>query len=213
MAEPKPYEIYAIKYGDHQRRASENFLGGDPHNGPMPIDYFTWVIKGAGRAWGVDTGFSPESGRGRGRNFIRCPSEGLRALDIDPDRVEDVIITHMHYDHAGNHHLFPRARFHLQDKEMFYGTGRCLTHAVLAAARLGLEFFLPHALRQFFPAGVTVPSLVHLGLDLAFHQELGELAPLRLRLDPGVALFLPRHDASARAVSATSRRPWRRRRP
>jgi glyoxylase-like metal-dependent hydrolase (beta-lactamase superfamily II) len=131
MAEPKPYEIYAIKYGDHQRRASENFLGGDPHNGPMPIDYFTWVIKGAGRAWGVDTGFSPESGRGRGRNFIRCPSEGLRALDIDPDRVEDVIITHMHYDHAGNHHLFQRARFHLQDREMFYVTGRCMTHAVL----------------------------------------------------------------------------------
>ena len=30
MADPRPYEIYAIKYGDHQRRASENFLGGDP---------------------------------------------------------------------------------------------------------------------------------------------------------------------------------------
>ncbi len=47
MADPKPYEIYAIKYGDHQRLAGENFIGGDPHNGPMPIDYFVWAIKGA----------------------------------------------------------------------------------------------------------------------------------------------------------------------
>lgn len=129
--ELKPYEVYAIKYGDHQRRASENFLGGDPHNGPMPIDYFVWVIRNAQRTWVVDTGFSPESGRGRGRNFIRCPSEGLKALDIDPERVENVITTHMHYDHAGNHHLFQRARFHVQDKELFYSTGRCMCHSVL----------------------------------------------------------------------------------
>ena len=106
MADPRPYEIYAIKYGDHQRRASENFLGGDPHDGPMPMDYFVWVIKGAQKSWVVDTGFTAEEGRRRGRNAIRCPSEGLKALDVDPDRIEDVIITHMHYDHAGNHHLF-----------------------------------------------------------------------------------------------------------
>jgi hypothetical protein len=36
MAELEPYEIYAIKYGDHQRRTCENFLGGEPHDGPMP---------------------------------------------------------------------------------------------------------------------------------------------------------------------------------
>jgi glyoxylase-like metal-dependent hydrolase (beta-lactamase superfamily II) len=133
VAEPKqPYEIYAIKYGDHQRNASENFIGGDPHNGPMPIDYFVWVIKGPQKSWVVDTGFSREVGRQRGRNVTRCPSEGLKALDVDPDRIEDVIITHMHYDHAGNHHLFQRARFHVQDKEMFYCTGRCMCHGVMS---------------------------------------------------------------------------------
>lgn len=134
MADPKPCEIYAIKYGDHQRRASENFLGGDPHDAPMPIDYFTWVIKGPDKLWAVDTGFSAEAGRSRGRNFLRCPSEGLKMLDIDAAKIEDVIITHMHYDHAGNHHLFPRARFHVQDKEMVYTTGRCMCHAMLGHA-------------------------------------------------------------------------------
>jgi hypothetical protein len=34
------YEIYAVRYAYHDRRASENFRGEDPHDGPMPLDYF-----------------------------------------------------------------------------------------------------------------------------------------------------------------------------
>ena len=42
------YETYAIKYAHHARTAKENFLGGDPHDGPMPMDYFVWAIVGDG---------------------------------------------------------------------------------------------------------------------------------------------------------------------
>ena len=131
------YEIYAIKYAHHARRASENFLGGlpeDAHDGPMPLDYFVWVIKGPARSFVVDTGFDAAVGERRKRTVLRCPSAGLTALGIDPERIEDVIITHMHYDHCGNHHLFPRARFHVQDKEMGYTTGRCMCHPSLRGA-------------------------------------------------------------------------------
>src|SRR5512145_412933 len=107
------YELYAIRYGHHDRLASENFIGGDPHNGPMPLDYFVWAIKGAERTWIVDTGFDAEVGRQRQRNVICSPAEGLKAIDVDPDGIEDVIITHMHYDHCGNSHLFQRACFHV----------------------------------------------------------------------------------------------------
>ena len=51
----------------------------------------------------------------------------------DPQEVPDVVITHMHYDHAGNVPLFPQARFHVQDAEMAYCTGRAMTHAHLSA--------------------------------------------------------------------------------
>jgi glyoxylase-like metal-dependent hydrolase (beta-lactamase superfamily II) len=39
-----------------------------------------------------------------------------------------VIISHMHYDHAGNNDLFPNATFHLQDREMAFCTGRSMCH-------------------------------------------------------------------------------------
>jgi glyoxylase-like metal-dependent hydrolase (beta-lactamase superfamily II) len=38
----------------------------------------------------------------------------------------------MHYDHAGNVPLFPNARFHVQDAEMAYCTGRAMGHPHLA---------------------------------------------------------------------------------
>lgn len=118
------YEIYAIKYAQHMRRASENFIGGDPHDGPMPLDYFVWLVRGEGREVVVDTGFSAPVGRKRGREHLRCPTEGLRALGCDASKVKDVVITHLHYDHVGNFDLFPAAMLHLQDVEMHYATGR-----------------------------------------------------------------------------------------
>src|SRR4051812_36601447 len=128
----EPYEIHAVRYA-HNSAATrrENFLGGDPHDGPMPLDYFVWVIRGNGRTFIVDTGFDPAMSAMRGREFLRSPGEGLKCIGVDPEVVEDVIITHMHYDHSGNYGLFPRARYHIQDTEMAYCTGRCMCHPVL----------------------------------------------------------------------------------
>jgi glyoxylase-like metal-dependent hydrolase (beta-lactamase superfamily II) len=119
-----PYEVFAIKYAHHARRASENFIGGDPHDGPMPLDFFVWLVRGGGREIVVDTGFSAATAAKRGREHLRCPTEGLRFLNCDPLLVRDVVITHLHYDHVGNFDLFPAAVLHLQDQEMRYATGR-----------------------------------------------------------------------------------------
>src|SRR5262249_31099659 len=122
------YEIYAVRYAHHERRASENFLGGDPHDGPMPLDYFVWAIKGGDRTLILDTGFDEAMAKRRGREFLRSPQDGLLAIGVDPAQVQDVIISHMHYDHAGNEGLFPNATFHLQDREMAFCTGHAMCH-------------------------------------------------------------------------------------
>jgi len=125
------YEVYAVRYGRHDRLASANFIGGDPHDGPMPLDYYVWAIVGAGKSYVVDTGFNPESARKRGRQALRPPAEGLQAIGIDPAQVADVIVTHMHYDHAGNFDLFANATYHIQEREMAYCTGRCMCHPAM----------------------------------------------------------------------------------
>jgi glyoxylase-like metal-dependent hydrolase (beta-lactamase superfamily II) len=128
------WEAYAIRYAHHERLARENFLGvlpADIHDGPMPLDYFVWAVKSGDRAFVLDTGFDQAMAQKRGRDFLHCPAEGLKAIGIDPARVEDVILSHMHYDHCGNHALFPNARYHLQDREMLFSTGRSMCHGHL----------------------------------------------------------------------------------
>lgn len=46
MPDQPVYEIYAIKYAHLFRHSPENFIGGDEHDVPMPLDYFVWAIKG-----------------------------------------------------------------------------------------------------------------------------------------------------------------------
>jgi glyoxylase-like metal-dependent hydrolase (beta-lactamase superfamily II) len=125
------YEIYAIKYAQLARKSSANFVGGDEHDTDMPLFYYVWVVKGAERTIVVDTGFNPEVAKKRGRTITRPVAEGLNALGVAPDKVEDVVITHLHYDHVGNHALFPKAQYHLQDKEMDFATGRCMCHPMM----------------------------------------------------------------------------------
>jgi glyoxylase-like metal-dependent hydrolase (beta-lactamase superfamily II) len=128
------YEVYAIKYAEHARRASANFLGGDGHDGPMPMDYFVWVLKGEGREWLVDTGFNQAAAEARGRKLLYNPADAIELVGLRAASVRDVIITHLHYDHGGNCDLFPAATFHLQDREMQYATGRYMAHRCMHEA-------------------------------------------------------------------------------
>tara|TARA_A100001391_G_scaffold273_2_gene670 strand:- start:86799 stop:87620 length:822 start_codon:yes stop_codon:yes gene_type:complete len=118
--------IDAIRYARHEREASANFAAPvDDHDLPMPLDYFVWAIHRTGAPPViVDTGFGEEAAVARGRQMVRPVSEGLRAAGIDPLLVEDVILTHLHYDHAGSLSTFPNAHFHVQDAELAFATSR-----------------------------------------------------------------------------------------
>jgi glyoxylase-like metal-dependent hydrolase (beta-lactamase superfamily II) len=134
MTELVPYEVYAIRYATVARRSAENFIGGDAHESGARMDYFVWLARNAERTFVIDTGFNEAAARKRKREFLRSPAEGLRLLGVDAASVEHVILTHLHYDHVGNFDLFPRARFHLQDRELAYATGRYMATGFFAHA-------------------------------------------------------------------------------
>jgi len=123
------YEILALKYAEYtQRRRFESFIAADDHNAPHPIDYFIWVVRNASRTIVVDTGFDAAEGAKRGRKVDRAPAAALEQIGVAAGSVDQVVVTHLHYDHAGTLGAFPKARFHLQEAEMAYATGACMCH-------------------------------------------------------------------------------------
>lgn len=126
------YEVYAVRYATREGRRRDNFIGGDPHDGPMPMDYFVWAVVGPERRFVVDCGFTAEISARRKRTYLRDPVEALNLLDIRADDVTDVILTHLHYDHVGNFDRFPKAHFHLQEQELAYATGKYMRHPFLS---------------------------------------------------------------------------------
>ena len=70
------------------RGVPATFIGGDPHDGPMPLDYFVWAIKGPDRTFVFDTGFDAPMGKKRQRQFVRSPAVGLKAIGVEPDDVQ-----------------------------------------------------------------------------------------------------------------------------
>lgn len=188
MTQADEYEVFAIRYATRPANRRDNFVGGDPHDAPMPMDYYVWLVRNAQRTFVVDTGFHRSMADKRNRQYLRTPKEGLALLGVDAAQVRDVIITHMHYDHVGTFDDFPNARFHLQDAEMSFATGR-------------------HMCNGYFSHGYEVDEVVGMvrlvyGDRVAFHAGTHELAPgLSLHLVGG-------HTAGLQCVRVKTRQGW-----
>lgn len=126
------WEAYALKYADRPGRArTDSFIFDDNHDAPHPIDYFIWVLKSGDEVIVVDSGYDTPEAKNRDRPILREPAEALRKIGIRAEDVTKLIITHLHYDHAGGLAQFPNATIHLQAAEMAFATGPCMCHDTL----------------------------------------------------------------------------------
>ena len=126
------WEVYAVKYADRNARTrSDSFIFDDHPAAAHGMDYFVWVLRSGDRTILVDTGYDAGEAARRDRPILRDPAEAIGALGVAAETVETVIITHLHYDHAGGLDRYPGAAFHLQESEMAYATGPCMCHPTL----------------------------------------------------------------------------------
>jgi len=188
MAAVPEYELYAIRYATREARRSDHFIGGDPHDGPMPMDYFVWLAKGDGRVVVIDAGFTEPVARQRKRQFLRDPVDALGLFGVEPESVEAVILTHLHYDHVGNFYRFPRAHFHLQEPELHYAVGRHMRF---------------HQLSHSFEVEDVV------GIVRLNYAQRVSLYNGRHDLMPGIELHpAPGHSAGLQFVRVHTKRGW-----
>ena len=167
----------------------ENFIGADPHDGDMPLDYFIWLIRNQERSIVVDVGFDRGGGqatppdRGPGAPGRTGGCSGL----IVPRFATSLSRTFI-TDHAGTIEHFGEADFHLQEREMRFATG-------------------PHMARRTFAAPYTpdhVCNLVRKAYQgrVVFHDGDREIAP-------GISVhLLGGHTMGLQCVRVRTRRGW-----
>ena len=115
------YEVYAVRFATLAGFPKRSLISGAPPADSLDIAMMVWVVRGGGRTILVDAGFYREK-------FIRQwkpvdytkPSDAINALGIKPGDVTDIVLSHIHWDHADGADLFPRARVWLQREEYDY---------------------------------------------------------------------------------------------
>ena len=126
------WTVHAVKYADRNARTrADSFLFDDNHDTPHAMDYFMWVLRRGDEVILVDTGYDQAEATARDRPIRLHPAEALAPLGLKPEDITTLIVTHLHYDHAGGLHLFANATLHMQAAEMAYATGPCMCHDTL----------------------------------------------------------------------------------
>jgi len=122
---PAKYEVYALSYGTFPDFPVAELVQGADKDRKLNLQMMVWLLKGSnGRNILVDSGcYHDALVTGNGiQNFIK-PSETVAKVGLSAEQITDVIISHMHWDHADGMDLFPNAKIWIQKAEYEYYTG------------------------------------------------------------------------------------------
>ncbi len=183
------WQVFALKFAERDDRVrADSFILHDDHAGPHPIDYYVWLLRSGQRSIVVDTGFCQDEATRRARPTLRDPAAMITAMGVSAATVDTVILTHLHYDHAGGLARFPNATLHLQAAEMAFATGPLMCHD---------HFRMPFTAEHVCDA----VRALYAG-RLAFAQGSKEIAP-------GVEVHLiGGHSRGLQSVRVRTRRGW-----
>ena len=118
--------IMAFRYAEQDLRpAGESFLDCSAAPAGTPFAFFFWAIVGP-QPIVVDCGFDVRTHKRDDIRLVAECGELLHRAGIDPADVQTVVLTHLHYDHAGCLDLFPNATFVVQSAEVQHCTGRAM---------------------------------------------------------------------------------------
>lgn len=126
------YEIFPVHCGtvagvQHANQTLKRHMGET-----LDLPSFLWVVRAPDRVLVVDSGpGDPESVfaiTGTTLHQEEAPATAMRRLGVTPESVEDVVLTHLHYDHSGGLGMFPNARIHVQRSELQWAISPLQVH-------------------------------------------------------------------------------------
>ncbi|WP_067459942.1 N-acyl homoserine lactonase family protein [Actinomadura macra] len=118
--------VSALRVGRSRNVPLTSAVYGSASDDSIDVHMFMFVIEAAGTRIVVDTGtLSPDYvRRHHPYDFARATEESpenvLRESGIDPDDVDFVVNTHLHWDHCSNNALFRNAQILVNRKELEY---------------------------------------------------------------------------------------------
>ena len=124
---PAPnYEVYALQFGLITGYPASSLIVGAAKDRRVDLAMTVWAIRDAGgRIVLVDAGFYRPKFIERWKPAWHTrPSDAVaKAFGVTPASVTDIVVSHVHWDHADGADLFPRARVWIQKEEYEHYVG------------------------------------------------------------------------------------------
>ena len=150
------WSVHVIEFARSKDQPLASLIQGAHADGVVDLPFSFILARDGERTVLVDTGFMREGGGEVmsvkfGIPHWISPLRMLAAMDVTPDKVTDIVISHAHFDHMGSIGKFPNARIHMQKLELL-----SWVEAMALPPQFGFltEIINPENLRSAFDASV-----------------------------------------------------------
>lgn len=124
--------VYQLGIGSKRLPLAACLLrGGSPDL--VEFSYAFWLVDHPAGLTMVDTGFHAPAAARKSIEYHRTAVEALALLDIGPRDITSIVLTHLHFDHAGSLPEFPDATVYVQRAELDYFTGPLMRFPLCAS--------------------------------------------------------------------------------
>jgi glyoxylase-like metal-dependent hydrolase (beta-lactamase superfamily II) len=150
------WDVHIVEFARSKDQPVASLVHGTHDEGVVDLPFSFVLARRAGRIVLIDTGFMKEgSGAEMSVRFgipdWISPLRMLAELDVAPEAVTDIVLSHAHFDHMGSIGKFPNAQIYIQKREIL-----SWVEAMALPPRFGFltQIINPDDLRRAFDASV-----------------------------------------------------------
>ncbi|TIP01271.1 MAG: N-acyl homoserine lactonase family protein [Mesorhizobium sp.] len=115
------WQVFVLEYARSKEQPWVDLISGMYNDGVVDLPFSFVLARNGERNVLIDTGFMQDDHSFSQKFGIPTwisPVRMLAALDIAPDQISDIVVTHAHFDHMGSIAEFPRAHILIQKSEL-----------------------------------------------------------------------------------------------